>query len=62
MAGGMHGRGACMTGGMCARRHAWQHTWQGHAWWGVYVAGEMATPADSMHPTGIHSYTLLLTC
>ena len=43
--GGMHGkvsmhvRGACMAGGMC----------------GGGVAGETATAADGMHPTGMHS-------
>ena len=30
MAGGMHGRGSCLTRGMHGRGHAWQgHTWQG---------------------------------
>ena len=31
MVGGMHGRGACMTEGMCGGGHAWQ---RGHAWQG----------------------------
>ena len=44
-----------MAGGMCARGHAWQ----GACMVGVCVAGEMATAGDSMHPTGIHCYTLL---
>ena len=53
-------QGACMAGGMCARDHAWQHAWQGACIVGVCVVGEMATAADSMHPTGIYSYTLSL--
>ena len=65
MAGGMHGRGrgmhgrgacvvewctwqgACMAGGMHGRGHAWQL--------GECMAGETATAADVMHPTGMHS-------
>ena len=27
----------------------------GHAWQGVCMEGEMATAADGMHPTGMHS-------
>ena len=56
MVGGMHGEGcvwhgACMVGGVCM---------VGHAWWGVCLvgacmAGEMATAAGGMHPTGMHS-------
>ena len=48
----MHGRG-CMAGGMCGRGHVWQggHAWQG----GTCMAGEMATAADGMYPTGMHS-------
>ena len=32
-------------------------TWRGggHAWQGACMAGEMATAADSTHPTGMHS-------
>ena len=48
MAGGMHERGACMTGGACVaggRR---------------CVAGEKATAADGMHPTGMHTCLTLL--
>ena len=60
--GDMHGREACMIGGMCARGHAWQHALQETCMVGVYVAREMATAADGMRPAGIHSYTLLLTC
>ena len=37
----VHGAGACM---------AW-----GRAWPGACVAGETATAADGMHPTGIYS-------
>ena len=68
MAGGVHGIGACMARVMNARGHvkqgacmiwgcAWQggHAWQGHVWRGVCVAGEMATTADSTHPTGMQS-------
>ena len=56
--GGMHGRGyvwqqgACMAGDRCGRVCAWQwgmHGRRGHAW------QEMATAADSTHPTGMHS-------
>ena len=52
--GGMHGRGECMDDrGLCMA--------EGHVWWGgmddrgACLAGEMATAADSMHPTGMHS-------
>ena len=41
------GGGSCMPGG-----HVWQ--WR-HAWWRACMAGEMATAADSMHPTGMPS-------
>ena len=41
--GGMHGGGG---GDMCGSWHVWQ---------GGCVAGEMATAADGMHPTGMHS-------
>ena len=47
MAGGMHGRGACMAGG-----HAWLGGMHG---WGACMAGDMATAADSMHLTEMHS-------
>ena len=68
--GVMCGRGhawweACMAGACMAGQHAW---WGGaceaeggmhgrvHVWWGcVCVAGDTATAADSMHPTGMHS-------
>ena len=34
----------------------------GHAWRrGACVAGEMATAADGMHPSGMHSCILMLT-
>ena len=68
MAGGMHGRGACMAGGVCGKGCAWlggmrdrRHMWQGvHGRGacmagGVCVAGKMATAADGTHP-GMHSY------
>ena len=38
---GVHGKGTCMAGGVHGR--------------GSCMAGEMATAADSMHPTGINS-------
>ena len=59
MAGGVHGRGACMAG-----RHSWQgeHVWQGACPAGgacmegrTCVAGEMAIAAGGTHPTGMHS-------
>ena len=59
--GGMHGTGG---GGVLGEGgHAWQRgtcvamgvRGRGHAWWGACVAGQMATAADGMHPTGMHS-------
>ena len=57
--GGMHGRGACVAGGMCGVCMAGGHAWQGG------VCGRHACPlADttrygqwvgSTHPTGMHS-------
>ena len=44
MAGGACMAGACMVGGVGGG--------------GACVAGEMATAADGMHPTGIHSCSL----
>ena len=44
--GGMHGKG-----GIHGRGCMWQ---RGYAWL-VCVAGETATAADGMHPTGMHS-------
>ena len=44
MAGGVHGRGACVAGGcVCGRGHAWQGTCMlgGCIWYGVCVAGGM---------------------
>ena len=32
---------------------------RGFAWHGTCIAGERATAADSMHPTGMHSCLLL---
>ena len=43
--GGVHGRGACIVGGMCGRRHAWQGGVHGgghgggHAWQGDMCGG-----------------------
>ena len=51
--GGMHGEGggawqrACVARGACV--------WGGMHGRGVCVAGETATAADGMHPTGMHS-------
>ena len=58
--GGMSGRGACMAEGACmtggvhgkGAHIAGGHVWQGG---GACVAGETATAADGMHPTGMHS-------
>ena len=62
--GGMHGGGGmCGDGGMHGKGgHAWQGGMCGrgacmaegrHAWQGGMQAGEMATEAGGMHPTGI---------
>ena len=40
--GGMHGWGACMVGGVRGRE-------------GACLAGDTATAAGGMHPTGMHS-------
>ena len=55
--GGMCGKGACVAGGMHGRGHAlqWGMCGKGHVWQGACVAGEMATAAGGMHPTGMHS-------
>ena len=45
MAGGMHGRGCACQEGMCGR--------------GLH-AGEMAIEVSSMHPTGMHSCSNLI--
>ena len=57
----MHGRGMHVRGNAW-QGHAWQmgmhvrgNAWQGHAWQGACMAGETATAADGMHPTGMHS-------
>ena len=66
MAGGVHGRGhawqgACMAGGvgwgMCGGgMHCGGHAWHGGVCGeGACIAGDMATAADDMHPTGMHS-------
>ena len=56
MAGGMHG-----IGGMCGRGHAWQGVCMaGGMCGGGGVAGEITTTADGMHPTGMHSYLIIL--
>ena len=61
MVGGMHGvrharqghawLGVYMAGGMHGGGHVGMHGRGGH----VGMAGEMATAADGMHPTGMHS-------
>ena len=53
---GMHGggcvwQGACMAGGM----HGGGCAWLGACVAGACMAGETATAADGMHPTGMHS-------
>ena len=50
--GGMLGRDVCMAGGVHGRGCAWQGVCMagGHG-----MAGEMATAADGMHPTGMLS-------
>ena len=45
--GGLHSQGACMAGGMQGGRAG--------VWQGACMAREMATAADGMHPTGMHS-------
>ena len=59
MAGGMHARGCVWQGGVCGGevQHGRGHAWQGcvHGREGGMHAGEMATAASGMHPTGIHS-------
>ena len=59
--------GVCMAGCMCGRVYVWQGAcmagglWGGgghHAWQEACVAGEKATAADSVHPTGMHSCVL----
>ena len=58
MAEGMHGRGHAWQegspcqGGMCDRGASVMGSMQGE---GACVAGETATAADGMHPTGMHS-------
>ena len=56
-----------MAGGLCGGGYAWQRVCmvcmvdgvhvRGYVWHGVQacVAGEMATAADSTHPTAMHS-------
>ena len=46
MARGVHGWGCVRGGGMCGGGHVWQ---------GGMHAGEIATEASGMHPTGMHS-------
>ena len=57
MAGGMHGREACMVG-----RNAWQGACMagGCTWQVACVAGEMVTTTDGTHPTGMYSVELLV--
>ena len=53
--GGMHGRGA-WQGGMHGRGvHGGGHVWQGSVCGRGCMAGDTATAADGMHPTGMHS-------
>ena len=51
----MHGRGACVAGGMHGRRTCMSGGVRGR---GACVAGETATAADGTHPTGMHSCSL----
>ena len=46
----------CMAGGRAWLGDAWQgvHV-RGWAWWGVGMAGEIATAVGGTHPTGMHS-------
>ena len=55
--GGRHSwQGVCMAGDcMVGDMHFRDMCGGGCAWWGACVAGEMATAADGMHPTGMHS-------
>ena len=60
VAGGMHGRGACVTGGMHGRGHAWQGAciaggMCGKRGW-VCMAGEMATAVYGTHLTGMLAF------
>ena len=55
---GLYVAGGCMWQGTCVGGHAWQ----GGVWWGggmrgkgTVCAGETATEAGGMHPTGKHS-------
>ena len=52
------GRGHIWQGGMHHRGHAWQGRMHGreHTWQGACMATEMASAADSIHPTGMYSY------
>ena len=59
----MHGRGAYVAGGkhatgMCMARGV--HGRGRHVWQGACMAGEMATAAGGMHPTGMHSCSRLV--
>ena len=45
-------RAACMVEGACVVG--------GHAWQGACMAGEMATEAGGVHPTGMHSCLLYI--
>ena len=55
VAGGMYGRMVCMVGACVAEGHVWQGGMRGR---GPCMAGEMATAAGSMHPTGMHSHSM----
>ena len=54
--GGIHGRGLHGRG-LCGRGHAWQGACVvgGMHDRGACMAGEMATAAGGIHPTGMHS-------
>ena len=52
--GGMHGGGGLHGWGMCDGGCAWQGSMHGG---GACMAGETATAAYGMHPTGMHSYS-----
>ena len=60
--GGVHGREACMAGGVHGRGgHAWKREGEGVCMaGGACMTGEMATTAGSMHPTGMHSCSTII--
>ena len=51
MAGGMHGKGVCMAGGVCGRGCAWQggvHGGEACMAGGMYGGGHARSPPDRM--------------